>query len=69
MLSLLLLSRSEAGFETATAPPPPVDDEERLNRAKVVPSHRIYQQPAYLATYTCASVVPPVSFTTDVSAD
>ena len=27
---------SEAGFETATAPPPPVSDEERLDRAKVI---------------------------------
>ncbi len=30
------MSRSEVGFETATAPPPPVDDGERLKRAKVI---------------------------------
>lgn len=65
MLSLLLLSRSEAGFETATAPPPPVDDEERLHRAKVVPSHPSFQLPTCLATYRCASG----SFTTGASAD
>ena len=29
-------SRSGVGFETATAPPPPLDDGERLKRAKVV---------------------------------
>ncbi len=30
------MSRSEVGFETATAPPPPVNDGERLKRAKVI---------------------------------
>ncbi len=30
------MSCSEVGFETATAPPPPVNDGERLKRAKVI---------------------------------
>ena len=44
------MSRSEVGFETATAPPPPVDDGERLRRAKVIariPTYVLHaQQPA-----------------------